>query len=327
MDFEIKCDSTFRRCLLDFNEIPMFDANSIQGIGVSNDILSLVSGNVMVYDSTTMGWEYGGGSSLGLCLNDLCDASTTGTTGIVLDIDAVNKNVFMGQNAGESITSGASNTFIGDNAGEAVTTDIELTAVGANAGEAGGTTSVFVGFDAGRLGSPNDGVFVGHRAGRVCASSNCTIVGADAGAALTSGSENTFVGVRAGNVLTLGSQNTFVGSDAGDVCTIGNRNVSMGEGAGTTLSSGNQNTMIGYQSRVVPGTVNQTVVLGARARAIADGEFALGSFTTGDPVGATINTQATVGLAGAAAAPPASPATYLEIRLNGTLYVIPCYNP
>lgn len=42
-------------------------------------------------------------------------------------------------------------------------------------------------------------------------------------------------------------------------------------------------------------------------------------------VGIGVSVQGTVGAAGAASAPPASPETYLLVNVGGTNYAVPCY--
>lgn len=69
------------------------------------------------------------------------------------------------------------------------------------------------------------------------------IIGTSAGAAITSGTDNTFLGISAGAGDTSGSDNTFIGYQAG-----------------IAVTTGHDNTLIGFQTVANPTTQYATVV-------------------------------------------------------------------
>jgi len=69
------------------------------------------------------------------------------------------------------------------------------------------------------------------------------IIGTGAGAAITSGADNTFLGIGAGAGDTSGSDNTFIGYQAG-----------------STVTSGHDNTLVGFQTVANPTTQYATVI-------------------------------------------------------------------
>jgi hypothetical protein len=134
------------------------------------------------------------------------------------------------------------------------------------------------------------------------------------------GSDNTAVGAQAGGLVTTGTLNTVVGAAAGQ-STSGASNVSIGAASGSILRTGSDNTLVGTGADVSTSTLSGCLVLGAGAVATSSNQLVAGS--TAVPLGV----QLTTGAAGAANAPPATPETYLKIRLNGIDYIIPCYLP
>lgn len=73
-------------------------------------------------------------------------------------------------------------------------------------------------------------------------------IGTGAGAAVTSGTNNTMVGKSAGASITDGIENTAVGWEALTVLTTGDYNTAIGRSTLQAIASGNNNTAIGYHA-------------------------------------------------------------------------------
>jgi hypothetical protein len=234
--------------------------------------------------------------------------SSTGAADNVLfghEITCVgSRNVYIGNEVAETKTSGDDNVFIGHRAGLNSSTT---------------TQSVFIGTSAGAQCSANGTVLIGHNAGLLLTSgARNTAYGAFALATITTAADCTAFGTSA-LTLATGQRNTAVGKNAGSLVAAGTENTIMGFNAGITLTSGSNNTIIGNAADVSVGTITGAIALGAGAVAQANAEFALGS------VAAPMTLVLTVGAAGAGDPLPATPETYLHIRVNGTLYVMAFY--
>jgi hypothetical protein len=155
----------------------------------------------------------------------------------------------------------------------------------------------------------------GYQAAATATATTCAVLGFQAGQ--TGNITNSAaIGNRA---LNAGGQScVFVGSLAGQT-TTGAGNTGIGYNCAATLTTGTNNIFIGSGTNVNANNLNNTICLGRNAVAQATGEFALGA------AGTALTTQLTVGAAGGAAALPASPTTYLFVRLNGTLLRTPCF--
>ena len=191
--------------------------------------------------------------------------------------------VALGENALDSLTSGADNVGIGDNAGTALTSGHSNVAVGNDSLKTipEGYSNVAVGEGALSLGagSPTYNVAVGQQAledlsgavGSAQSTSNVAI-GHNVGKDLTTGASNTLVGVKAGELLTTdSSQNAVLGGGAlsasanavDGAVAVGYEalkvneadiNTAVGYRAGVANTSGDDNTFVGSQS----GYSNQT---------------------------------------------------------------------
>jgi hypothetical protein len=156
------------------------------------------------------------------------------------------RNISIGEQAGNVISSGTDNAFIGYQAGLANT-------------------------------SGGNNAFIGRQAGAAnIGGSNSVIIGNRAGFANTSGSDNSFIGFQSGTANTNGSGNSFFGKWAGKVNTTGANNVALGHRAGQTNTTGTQNTYIGYQADGSAALTNATAV-GANATATQSNTVILGS--------------------------------------------------
>ncbi|MBL7740294.1 MAG: tail fiber domain-containing protein [Chitinophagaceae bacterium] len=168
-------------------------------------------------------WSIGGNSGTSPAANFI---GTTDNNALVFKtnnilsgkIDPGPNNVFLGQSAGISNSSGINNTFLGHIAGE-------------NNGT--GSGNVFAGHFAGNLNySGSENVFIGQEAGKNNSNGNKNVfTGEDAGISNTTGSDNTFVGNGAGRDNTTASGNIAVGMDALSSNTTGRGNISIGKRA------------------------------------------------------------------------------------------------
>jgi len=142
------------------------------------------------------------------------------------------RNIGIGQNAGNTLTTGAQNTFVGSYCGTGITT---------------GTQNIGIG----------DGAMTGN-------SSNATgsyNVGVGALTALTSGSNNVGVGYQALNANTTASNNTAVGYQAGYSNTTNGANAFFGGLSGYN-STGVTNTYLGYGAGYSMTSGGKNVIIG-----------------------------------------------------------------
>ena len=231
-----------------FNDVyvtGVITATSFVGISsFAKELRQDADGNIFAGDSTT-----GGGYDSG-----------TGTACF---------NIFMGCNAGNSITDGDSNNFLGLRAGYCNTTGSYNNFLGQCAGYANttGSQNNFLGFSAGRsntTGTSNN--FLGSCAGlsNTTGSSN-NFLGSKAGFNNTTGSYNNFIGHDAGRCNTTGGCNNFLGFSAGRSNTTGTFNNFLGCGAGFSNTTGTGNNFLGASAGRCNTTGISNNFLGASA--------------------------------------------------------------
>ncbi len=134
-------------------------------------------------------------------------------------------NIFVGQDAGNSNTSGIYNTFSGYQAGYYNTS---------------ASFNTFSGYKAGYYNTGHYNTFSGYRAGYSNTTGiGNTISGYQAGLDNTTGYHNTFSGYRAGYSNTTGNHNTFLGNLTGYSNTTGSGNVFIGRKAGYSETDSN----------------------------------------------------------------------------------------
>ena len=111
------------------------------------------------------------------------------------------ENVFIGDFAGNAITTGSSNAFIGYKAGEINST---------------GHSNAFIGFKAGEKNTTGfSNAFIGQQAGRANTEGKTNVmIGRRAGFISATGDDNVFIGHLAGEGNYNGSSNTYIGSGA-----------------------------------------------------------------------------------------------------------------
>ena len=147
-------------------------------------------------------------------------------------------NTYVGNAAGNSITSGQANLILGHGADGAATNSGQ-TVVGAQA-VSSGTGAIALG----RLADSTSGIAIGQQS---VATSGGISMGFSTGANLTTGTNNVFLG--SGGGVTTGSDNTIVGKGNAPNLTTQNNNVIIGHDAvtGASWNFGNS-VVIGYQA-------------------------------------------------------------------------------
>ncbi len=155
-------------------------------------------------------------------------------------------NVIIGEEAGFQLTTGGDNVFIGENAGYGFSTGYDNTFVGSNAGGGFNTGSSFLGTGSKNTAFGNEALSdldeTGHRN---------TAIGDSAGNDVGEGFSNTFLGAASGAATEHADYNTFVGALAGwdnnrnNGTNNANRNTYIGRRTGYTNRQGEDNAGIG----------------------------------------------------------------------------------
>ncbi len=146
-------------------------------------------------------------------------------------------NVFFGQYAGASQTTGTNNTFLGHQAGETNTT---------------GSNNLFVGHASGNKNTSGiDNVFIGQDAGKANTIGDRNVfAGEDAGIANTTGDDNIYVGNGAGRLSATPYQQVAIGSEALSADITGHSNVAVGYYSLKGTTSGNANAAFGHSALI-----------------------------------------------------------------------------
>jgi hypothetical protein len=190
------------------------------------------------------------------------------------------ENVAIGQNAGNSLTSGLRNAFIGTGAGRSLTTGQLNAFVGYGSGEFATTASfnALIGYQTGRfLTTGSQNTFIGLRAGyNTTTGANNVAIGSTAGFSLTTSGQNVLIGRDAGYFVTVGNANTMLGWQAGTYTVEGADNTFIGRRAGFTNTSGTGNTYIGRNTGGTPDLTNATAI-GANASVTQSNSVVLGN--------------------------------------------------
>ncbi len=193
-----------------------------------------------------------------------------------------------------SIPTGADNVVVGGRAGSSLTSSNHNTLVGAYAGAAlttTGTRNTFIGRNAGGgvTGFQNTAVGWGALSGSG-AINYSTAVGYNAGASLTTGTNNLFFGYTSGPLLTQGSYNLIMGG--GNALTTGSYNIVLGDQALFSVSTNSDNIGIGYRSNRFQ-TGSRNIAIGSYAGAGINGSSTgSGNVLIGDWAGNGLTTGA-----------------------------------
>jgi hypothetical protein len=213
----------------------------------------------------------GGGS---VAIDDLTDAIAN---------YALN-NVFLGQGAGVTESTGEGNVAVGQDALAAANSDnnVAIGYAAASSVTSGGNIAVGPGtlsscIDAGAnvaigdragacngaaVGSAASNVMIGQFAGNAIDQGTYnTVVGTSAGIALTDSDGNVAVGAGALYTATTSSNNVAVGTDALNLAT-GNDNIGLGFQAGNNITTGSHNVIIGYDVDAPSATTDGQLVIG-----------------------------------------------------------------
>ena len=194
-------------------------------------------------------------------------------------VSTVLSNIFLGQNAGQSNTTGYANIYIGQNVGVLNTTGFQNIGIGQSTGYSITTAynTTIVGTNSGQqLTTGFNNCFFGTGAGLFTTTGNSnTFLGILTGGNNTTGSSNVCIGASSGQGLTTGLYNTIVGNSACQIGTLtGQYNATLGFQSAFNLSSGIGNVGLGWGSLPVVTTGNYNIGLGVNAGGIvASGTF------------------------------------------------------
>ena len=227
-------------------------------------------------------------------------ASSLTVTGDIISNTSGISNFRAGVNAGDSIQSGGNyNVFIGDEAGQAITTGDNNVAVGfealstedthsrntaighqslktLNAGANAQSTAV--GYNSAKAVTTGiENTFIGASSGESATTPNYTVaVGKSALGAVLTGDYNTAIGYHAGLASTSATLNTLVGAFSGDALTTGTTNCALGYLTLSAETTGQRNTAMGYSALANQNGASETQSLNT-----AYGFFAGLNITTG----------------------------------------------
>jgi hypothetical protein len=166
---------------------------------------------------------------------------------------------------------------------------------------------------------------------RVVIGTNNTRLGGLAGAAITTGTDNTHVGYKAGNATT-GNYSTLLGSQAGAFLSSGSGHTVIGYGASGNGGTSTGQTAVGYLANNT-STASYSTAIGYSALATGAGSVAIGCDSVGSPAGTSVTNEIKLGnanhtvnipgtlttLAGSLAVGGANPASGGAIRIpNGS---------
>lgn len=230
-----------------------------------------------------IGQNFGAGSQLNIAIGN--DAGNTATTG--------SDNIFFGISSGIANTSGSGNLFFGKSSGDHNTI---------------GTDNVFIGRESGRVNlDGNQNTIIGTAsASNNTSGTNNLIMGAYSGNQNTEGQMNVILGAYSGRTNTTGSynimigpqnytgasntgsSNIFIGSDAGITNTSAGSNIFIGTETGKYNSTGGSNLFIGHSA----GKSNTTAYYNTFAGILAGGNNTEGAKNVclGYNAGTTITT-------------------------------------
>jgi len=177
-------------------------------------------------------------------------------------------NAFFGTSAGAANIDGQNNAFFGSGTGNVNTSGNSNTFLGAVVGVSNttGSNNVFIGGNSGlfnQTGSNN--TFVGTFSGRAVTADANSFFGAQSGQATTSGTQNAFGGFRSGAANTTGSFNTFFGSNSGAANTTAINNAFFGQGSGFKNTVGHDNTFLGNGAGLNNTIANGNTFVGSLA--------------------------------------------------------------
>ena len=264
--------------------------------GTSNTALGRES-----LDANTTGNNNTGLGSRALGGNTTGDQNTAVGERALEAATTADDNTAMGYLALQSATTGGNNTAFGSSALKANTTGNTNVAVGQNTLEANtvGDRNVGVGYQALILMNPSSNedtynVAMGYRAGAaVTTGVQNTFIGGLAGDANTTSSENTAVGWNSLGANTTGGANTAVGKSALASNTTAADNVAFGQSALLATTTGGGNVAVGKNAGDIITTGTGNTALGNLADVGASG--AVNRIALGNQVTVSSNNRISVG--------------------------------
>lgn len=253
---------------------------------VANQILESNATGTLSWIATPSG---GGGGATDL--NGLSDVLIDGSSSYFVNIPSSlsgnpTDNLVIGDNAGNSLTTGKRNVILGSQAAPATTSGSYQVIIGWNAGlnTTSNGSSVIIGYDAGKLVNANSSVIIGSKAARNLSGAygHSTIVGTSACNQTSSGNDHCAFGSSALFFQTTGDRQTAIGfrslyslSTANDNTALGYQSGYSITGSGNTvigsksaysgtnnLTSGSNNILIGHNSSASAATVSNEITLG-----------------------------------------------------------------
>jgi hypothetical protein len=240
------------------------------------------NGEILIYNGTTELWENG---TAGGGATEIVDTqnirSLTSNTGTALTAGALN-NVILGEDCGDTITTGDNNILIGKNIVRAGTNPQRNILLGENIGlQTTGGYNVCLGFNISN--NISQGLFA----------NNSVMIGRDVGGGRTVGGDNVFIGrevsknnngVSINNNVMIGRQagsdcrtssNTFVGYGAGQVNVNGSNNTSVGLKAGTGNNSSSTINIGAEAGRVRPSGQDHAICIGTQTGNFNSGAYSI----------------------------------------------------
>ena len=201
--------------------------------------------------------------------------------GVTMFALSATENILIGENAGDSITTGDYNICFGKDAGTSITDGYENICIGHETGKliTSGYKNTLLGYLAGiTLTTGHDNVCIGKSAGeRLTEGFENMVLGTAAGAFITTGDRNTLIGFSAGQGIVAENNNTFIGFQAGFAIQFGEDNTAVGRNSGRINTSGDGNTWIGMRTGSTIAGGNYSIVLGYHADNTAGNQFVVGS--------------------------------------------------
>jgi len=239
------------------------------------------------------------------------------------------QNTFIGQQSGNSITSGGGNTALGNSTLPILTTGYNNVAIGNSSGlqNQTGSNNVSIGSQSMRtVTNASNNVAIGMYAlGETNQSaSNNVAIGNEALKRSPNANNNTAVGNAALKGWFNSDNNTAIGSFALEVLTNGNNNTALGANSFKQGRTGSDNVVIGYFADLggSNGTGSNNTIVGANA----NGGNGSGSIVLGDQAEASGSNQFVVGSsatnAGTVATESNSSTKVWNVKINGTDYKI-----
>jgi len=173
-----------------------------------------------------------------------------------------NQNIFIGYNAGNSMTTGFHNVAIGRQALESASNENYNTAVGAYSMQ-------------NNSGTGNTAVGVETLMSNTSLSN--TAIGAYSLKNNSSGYNNTALGYHSSNLNTSGNSNTSIGHYSARATTTGNKNVAVGTGALQFTTIGSNNISLGYRALYTNKGKSGSIAIGYQAMFNANNSTSTGS--------------------------------------------------